>query len=106
MNYPCEKLQQNIARLRKVFNYFFLYDIDFEKSDQEIITDIFDKIKTHVQSILLINQYVEKIIEETHKRYRIKDNTRLNECDSEYLFPIYESIIRMVYEYLYPDSWV
>jgi hypothetical protein len=100
-----QKVNVNINKLKKVFRNFFVPSDDFDKDNTIIFSEIEENVLLHVQSILLVNQYVNEIIKKTFEKYKIKDISKL--CDvTEYLQLLYTTILTDVYSYHYPNSWV
>ena len=99
-----QKVYKNIDKLKKIFKNFFEYNTDFNKDNETILNEIEYNIKKHVQTITLVNQYVNEIIKKTHEKYTIKNIDKIEDVN-DYLNILYTCILNDVYNFLYPNSW-
>jgi len=99
-----KKLNYSIFNLKKIFNYYFEYHFDFEKKDEEIANEVINDVKKHVSSMLLLNQYVNFLLDETYKKYFLKDDKKNKVYElNELLSCVYSDIISCCYYHLYPN---
>lgn len=97
------KLDKNINNIKRILFKYFENNPDFTKDNMNIIVEIESNVKRYCKTILLINQYVSQIINETYDMYKLKNQSD-RDVVNEYLYILYESIINDVYNYLYPQS--
>ena len=99
------KLRHSVNTLRKIFYNFFEHHQDFDKSEEEVINGITDMVKKEIQSIYLLDQYVNEVIFETFKKYKLRSESNKSNV-IELLQNLYSQIIETTYSFIYPNSWV
>lgn len=99
-----KRMNDNINNVKKVFYNYFDYCDDFTRNNEEIINEIEQNVKQNVQTIYLISTITQQIVNETYKKYTIKDKSNI-ETVNQFLTSLYSTIISDVYNHLYPHAY-